>query len=298
MHTLEIRNLTQTFAQKNTQLKVLDNLNFSVDAGQFVALLGPSGCGKSTLFNIIAGLLTPDTGEIYLNGERISGNTGDFAYMQQKDLLLPWRTVLKNVLIGPEIHDEPPWRTVPKNILIGLPWRIVLKILKNALTSPEPRDEPIGTAKAEARQRLVQLGLGGFENSYPMQLSGGMRQRVALVRTLLFHKEILLLDEPFGALDAMTRTVMQSILLDIWSEGKQTVLLITHDLEEALLLADKIYLLTARPARLKAEIPVPLPRPRDITDTALIHLKKELLALLQVEMSTAFDSDDPRAIGL
>lgn len=289
MHTLEIRNLTQTFAQKDTQLKVLDNLNFSVDGGQFVALLGPSGCGKSTLFNIIAGLLTPDTGEIYLNGERISGNTGDFAYMQQKDLLLPWRTVLKNTLIGPEIHDEPPWRTVLKNILIGLPWRTVLTVLKNALSKPEPRDEPIGMAKAEARQWLVQLGLGGFENSYPMQLSGGMRQRVALVRTLLFRKEILLLDEPFGALDAMTRTVMQSILLDIWAEAKQTVLLITHDIEEALLLADKIYLLTARPATLKAEIPVPLPRPRDITDTALIHLKKELLALLQVEMSTAFD---------
>ena len=272
MHTLEIRNLTQTFAQKDTELQVLDNLNFSVDAGQFVALLGPSGCGKSTLFNIIAGLLTPDAGEIYLNGERISGNTGDFAYMQQKDLLLPWRTVLKNVLIGPEIHD-PPWRTVLKNIRI----------------SREIHDAPLAMAKAEARQRLTQLGLGGFENSYPMQLSGGMRQRVALVRTLLFRKEILLLDEPFGALDAMTRTVMQSILLDIWLENKQTVLLITHDLEEALLLADKIYLLTARPATLKAEIPVPLSRPRDITDTALIHLKKELLALLHVEMSTAFN---------
>ena len=256
MRKLEVRNLTQTFAQKDTQLQVLDDLNFSIDEGQFVALLGPSGCGKSTLFNIISGLLTPDTGEIYLNGERISGNTGDFAYMQQKDLLLPWRTVLRNVLIGPEIHDES-----------------------------------LDTAKAEARQRLVQLGLGGFENSYPMQLSGGMRQRVALVRTLLFRKEILLLDEPFGALDAMTRTVMQSILLDIWAEDRQTVLLITHDIEEALLLADKIYLLTARPAMLKAEIPVSLPRPREITDTALIHLKKELLALLQVEMSTAFDAD-------
>lgn len=254
MRTLDIRNLTQTFTQKDTQLQVLDNLNFSVDSGQFVALLGPSGCGKSTLFNIISGLLTPDAGEIYLNGEHVSGNTGDFAYMQQKDLLLPWRTVLKNVLVGPEIHNEP-----------------------------------LVTAKTEARQRLIQLGLGGFENSYPIQLSGGMRQRVALARTLLFRKEILLLDEPFGALDAMTRTVMQTILLDIWSEDKQTVLLITHDIEEALLLADKVYLLTARPATLKAEIPVPLARPRDITDTALIHLKKEMLTLLQVEMSTAFD---------
>ena len=255
MGRLEVKNLTQTFDQKNTSLRVLDGLHFSVDDGQFVALLGPSGCGKSTLFNIISGLLVPDTGEIYLNDERIYGNTGDFAYMQQKDLLLPWRTVLRNVLIGPEIHDEP-----------------------------------LNTAKMEARQRLAQLGLSGFENSYPMQLSGGMRQRVALVRTLLFRKEILLLDEPFGALDAMTRTVMQSILLDIWSESRQTVLLITHDVEEALLLADKIYVLTARPATLKAEIPVPLPRPRDITDTSLIRLKKELLTLLQVEMSKVFDA--------
>ena len=256
MSRLEVRNLTQTFAQEGTQLQVLDGLNFSVDDGQLVALLGPSGCGKSTLFNIISGLLVPDTGEIYLNGKRIRGNTGDFAYMQQKDLLLPWRTVLKNVLVGPEIHDEPP-----------------------------------DTAKIEAQKRLAQLGLSGFENSYPMQLSGGMRQRVALVRTLLFRKKTLLLDEPFGALDAMTRTVMQSILLDIWAEDKQTVLLITHDIEEALLLADKIYVLTARPATLKAEILVPLPRPRNITDASLIRLKKELLASLQVEMSRVFDTD-------
>ena len=256
MSRLEVKNLTQTFVQKGSQLPVLDTLNFSVDEGEFVALLGPSGCGKSTLFNIISGILAPDTGEIYLNGEQICGNTGHFAYMQQKDLLLPWRTVLRNVLVGPEIQLEP-----------------------------------LDTVKEEARQRLAQLGLSGFENSYPMQLSGGMRQRVALVRTLLFRKNVLLLDEPFGALDAMTRTVMQSILLDIWTEGRQTVLLITHDVEEALLLADKIYVLTARPATLKAEIPVSLPRPRNITDTALIHLKSELLELLQVEMSKVFDTD-------
>ena len=255
MSKLEVKNLTQTFAQKGDTLPVLDDLSLSVDDGQFVALLGPSGCGKSTLFNIVSGLLAPDTGEIYLNGEHIYGNTGDFAYMQQKDLLLPWRTVLKNVLIGPEIHNEP-----------------------------------LDTAKVEAQQRLAQLGLSGFENSYPMQLSGGMRQRVALVRTLLFRKNILLLDEPFGALDAMTRTVMQSILLDIWAEGRQTVLLITHDVEEALLLADKIYVLTARPATLKAEVPVPLLRPRNITDVSLIRLKKELLTILQVEMSKVFEA--------
>ena len=124
-----------------------------------------------------------------------------------------------------------------------------------------------------------------------MQLSGGMRQRVALVRTLLFRKKVLLLDEPFGALDAMTRTVMQSILLDIWHKGGQTVLLITHDIEEALLLADKIYVLTARPASIKAEVEVPLPRPRSITDTDLINLKSELFEMMQVEMQQVFNTN-------
>lgn len=254
MSTLEIRNLTQSFAQNGTRLPVLKDISFSVADSEFVALLGPSGCGKSTLFNIIAGLLEPDTGEVYLDGNRIQGNTGRFAYMQQKDLLLQWRTVLKNVLVGPEIQGEP-------------------------------RD----TATAEAVQLLAQLGLGGFEKRYPDELSGGMRQRAALVRTLLFRKELLLLDEPFGALDAMTRTVMQSILLDVWRAGGQTVLLITHDIEEALLLADKIYVLTARPATLKAEMAIPLQRPRNVTDAAFIELKRTLLQTLQVEIAQVFN---------
>ncbi len=254
MTKLEIKNLTHTFVQKNSQLQVLDKLNFSVETGQFVALLGPSGCGKSTLFNIISGLLRPQTGEIYLSGKRIQGNTGAFGYMQQKDLLLQWRTVLKNVLIGPEIQKESLIKT-----------------------------------KKEAHKLLTQLGLQGFANSYPIQLSGGMRQRVALVRTLLFRKDVLLLDEPFGALDAMTRTVMQSILLDIWHKDGQTVLLITHDIEEALLLADKIYVLTARPASIKAEVEIPLQRPRSITDRDLINLKSELFEMMQVEMQRVFN---------
>ena len=254
MRKLEIKNLTQSFVQNGTRLPVLNRLTFTAAAGEFVALLGPSGCGKSTLFNIIAGLLAPDSGAVYLNGERVHGNTGRFAYMQQKELLLQWRTVLKNVLVGPEIQKEP-------------------------------RD----AAKTEAMQRLAQLGLSGFEESYPMQLSGGMRQRVALVRTLLFRKETLLLDEPFGALDAMTRTGMQAILLDVWRAGGQTILLITHDIEEALLLADKICVLTARPATLKMEMAVPLPRPRNVTDDAFIELKRTLLDTLQVEMTQVFN---------
>lgn len=254
MTKLEVKNLTHAFVQNNTQLQVLDKLNFSVDTGQFVALLGPSGCGKSTLFNIISGLLRPQTGKIYLNGKHIQSSPGAFGYMQQKDLLLQWRTVLKNVMIGPEIQKESLDKT-----------------------------------RKEALKLLAQLGLQGFANSYPMQLSGGMRQRVALVRTLLFRKEILLLDEPFGALDAMTRTVMQSILLDIWDKGGQTVLLITHDIEEALLLADKIYVLTARPGSIKAEVEISLSRPRSITDRDLINLKSELFDMLQVEMQQVFN---------
>lgn len=254
MTTLEAKDISHTFIQGKKRLQVLDNLNFSVDKGEFVALLGPSGCGKSTLFNIIAGILQPVSGSVYLNGNRIMNNVGCFGYMQQKDLLLQWRTVLKNVLIGAEIQSES-------------------------------KDE----AKAEALELLTQLGLKGFEKSYPMQLSGGMRQRVALVRTLLFKKDFLLLDEPFGALDAMTRTVMQSILLEIWNNNKQTVLLITHDIEEALILADKIYVLTGRPASIKAEVVVPHPRPRDTTVRDLIDLKTRLFELLKVEMQHVFD---------
>lgn len=257
MTTLEAKDITHSFIQSKSRLKVLDNLNFSVDKGEFVVLLGPSGCGKSTLFNIVSGLLEPLSGEIYLNGRQIQDTMSAFGYMQQKDLLLQWRTVLKNVLIGPEIQGGCDDET-----------------------------------KTDALDLLAQLGLHGFEKSYPMQLSGGMRQRVALVRTLLFKKDFLLLDEPFGALDAMTRTVMQSILLDIWDKNKQTVLLITHDIEEALILADKIYVLTARPATIKAEVDVPFPRPRDTTVRDLIDLKSRLFELLRVEMEQVFDTDD------
>ncbi len=255
MAQLRVEHITHSYEINKERLSVLNDLSFSVKSGQFVALLGPSGCGKSTLFNIISGIIRPHSGKVYLNTNQIHGITGAFGYMQQKDLLLQWRTVIGNVLIGPEIQK--------KSIIPSI---------------------------KEAQRLLTQLGLKGFANSYPTQLSGGMRQRVALVRTLLMQKNILLLDEPFGSLDAMTRTVMQSILLDIWQQGRQTVLLITHDIEEALLLADKIYILTARPASIKAEIDVPLPRPRDITDRELIKFKSELFQLLKVEMEQVFDN--------
>lgn len=253
MSKLHIRGLTHSFSHQDKRINVLKCLDFIVDDGEFIALLGPSGCGKSTLFNIIAGLIPPESGAMFLNGEYVDSNTDAFGYMQQKDLLLPWRTVLKNVLIGPEIRKDT--------------------------------EEFV---RSKALSLLSQLGLQGFENSYPSQLSGGMRQRVALVRTLLCNKEFLLLDEPFGALDAMTRSVMHTILMDMWNKNKQTVLLITHDVEEALSLADRIIVLTARPASIKSEINVNLKRPRCITDSSYIHLKKHIIDILSLETDHVF----------
>lgn len=253
MSKLHIRGLSHSFKKEQKRLNVIKNLDFIVDDGEFIALLGPSGCGKSTLFNIIAGIIRPECGAMFLNGEYVDTHTDAFGYMQQKDLLLPWRTVIKNVLIGPEIQKSPD-----------------------------------SFVKSKALSLLSQLGLEGFENSYPNQLSGGMRQRVALVRTLLCNKDFLLLDEPFGALDAMTRSVMQSILMDIWNKKKQTVLLITHDVEEALCLADRIIVLTARPTSIKSEIDVNLERPRSTTDSYYINLKKQVLDMLQLELESIF----------
>lgn len=253
MSKLHIRGLTHSFNLQNTKLSVLEDLNFNVNEAEFIALLGPSGCGKSTLFNIIAGLIPPESGAMFLNGEYVDSHTDAFGYMQQKDLLLPWRTVLKNVLIGPEIRKD-----TEKYV------------------------------RSKALSLLSQLGLQGFENSYPNQLSGGMRQRVALVRTLLCNKEFLLLDEPFGALDAMTRTVMQTILLEMWGKKKQTVLLITHDVEEALCLADRIIVLTPRPASIKSNININLERPRCTTDISYINLKREIIDILTLETDQVF----------
>ncbi|RKU28864.1 ABC transporter [Candidatus Poribacteria bacterium] len=253
MSKLHIRGLTHSFNLQNTKLNVLEDLNFKVNEAEFIALLGPSGCGKSTLFNIIAGLIPPESGAMFLNGEYVDSHTDAFGYMQQKDLLLPWRTVLKNVLIGPEIRKDT--------------------------------EEYV---RSKALSLLSQLGLQGFENSYPNQLSGGMRQRVALVRTLLCNKEFLLLDEPFGALDAMTRTVMQTILLEMWGKKKQTVLLITHDVEEALCLADRIIVLTPRPASIKSKIDINLERPRCTTDISYINLKKEIIDILTLDTNQVF----------
>jgi len=243
---LEITGLRKRFRRDGEWLDVLAGVSFDVGPREFVTLVGPSGCGKSTICNVVAGLVRPDAGTVTVS-------TGRVAYMQQKDLLLPWRTVLDNAILGLEIQGTPR-----------------------------------AAAHEEARAMLRRFGLEGFERTYPATLSGGMRQRVALVRTLLCRRELLVLDEPFGALDAMTRAAMQGYLLRLREEFGRTVLFITHDVEEAVLLSDRIYVMAARPGRIRAERRLDLPRPRRATDPGVVTEKAAILDLLHAEMSEAF----------
>lgn len=212
---IQIKSISKTLGRFHT----LDNLSLHVNKGEFVIILGPSGCGKSTLFNIIAGLITPDTGQVFINGEDLTGKTGRISYMQQKDLLLPSRRVLDNV---------------------SLPLRL------KGMNKRQARDK--------AQEYLPIFGLEEFADHYPAQLSIGMRQRAALLRTFLFSNEILLLDEPFASLDAITRRKMHLWLKEIQQRFHSSILFITHDIEEALFMADRIYVFSQRPARIKEEI--------------------------------------------
>jgi ABC-type nitrate/sulfonate/bicarbonate transport system ATPase subunit len=250
---LSFREIKKSFSKDGASLAVLLDVSLFAGQGEFISILGPSGCGKSTLFNVAAGLIQRDGGIISIEYREVESGLGDVAYMQQKDLLFPWRTILQNVLLGPEISGGGH-----------------------------------KGARREAVDLMNRVGLRGFEGNYPAELSMGMRQRAALVRTLLFHKDILLLDEPFGALDAMTRSVMQDILLGLWMDYRKTILLVTHDIEEALLLSDRIYVLTARPATVKGEICVDIPRPRKVTDLDFVDLKGILLDMLQGEIERVF----------
>jgi ABC-type nitrate/sulfonate/bicarbonate transport system ATPase subunit len=243
---LAVEALSKSYPGSRGLAPVLRNITLQVAPGEIISLIGPSGCGKTTLFNILAGLTSPDRGTIRLDGRRVAHVRSRVAYMQQKDLLLPWRTALDNAILGMEIQGFGKAR-----------------------------------ARREARALLEVFGLQGFEDSYPHVLSGGMRQRVALMRTILCRRQILLLDEPFGALDTITRAGMQRWLLKVWMRFRPSVLLVTHDVEEALLLADRIYILTSRPGTIQTKITVDLPRPRAATTPALVAHKAELLRLLE-----------------
>jgi putative hydroxymethylpyrimidine transport system ATP-binding protein len=236
-----------TFAFENAG-PIFKNISMDVKAGEFVSIIGTSGSGKSTLFQLITGLLEPDQGEIRIKGENAGNRLGKVGYMPQKDLLLPWRTVLDNVLLPLEVSKENSRRKIP-----------------------------------QIREWLARFGLAEVEKAYPDELSGGMRQRAAFLRTIMTGKDLLLLDEPIGALDSLTKRNMQSWLLGLWGELQKTVLFITHDLEEAILLSDRIYLLGRESLQ---EVKVSLSRPRSaelIYQSEFITMKQELERLIHHE---------------
>jgi NitT/TauT family transport system ATP-binding protein len=220
---LSLNGLTKRFGE----LDVLREINVAIDRGAFISLVGPSGCGKTTLLRIVAGLEPASSGAVLLDGRAVSAPGGDRGFVFQSDNLLPWRTVFDNAIIGPEIAGRN------------------------------------GAAEKDRVRVLLRLvGLEGFESYFPRQLSGGMRQRVNLARALAIDPEILLMDEPFSALDAQTREIMQTELMRIWEEGRKTVLFVTHQIDEAVFLSDRVLVLARRPGRIQETIDVALPRPR------------------------------------
>jgi NitT/TauT family transport system ATP-binding protein len=226
---IQAKNISLTFRPKNREpIAALNGITLEVAKGEFVSIVGPSGCGKSTFLNILLGLLKPDAGEMHLNGSRITGPGQERAMVFQEFGLLPWRTVLANVELGLELK---------------------------------------GVEASVRRKRAMELihmtGLVGFESHFPHELSGGMKQRVGLARALATDPEVLLMDEPFAALDAQTRDLMQAELLQVWDRTKKTVIFVTHSIEEAAYLSDRVVVITARPGRTKNIISIHLPRPRD-----------------------------------
>lgn len=241
---IEVTNIKKSFGD----LRTLEDVSLVLEKNQIVTLLGPSGCGKSTLFDIISGLEIPDRGQVLIEGQDYIGKTGRVSYMHQKDLLLPWNTIIDNVCIS-----------------------LIIKGFK--------REE----SRKKANQYFGLFGLDGFENHYPSQLSGGMKQRAALLRTYLFADDIMLLDEPFGSLDAITRRKMQLWLLGILEKLNASVLFITHDIDEAIFLSDRIYLLSKRPAVVKEIFDVDIKKPRgnsDLTSKEFIKIKGEIINML------------------
>jgi len=242
-----LHDIAKTFVDDGDgeEVVAVDGVSFDVRDAEFVTIVGPSGCGKSTILNVIAGLEEPTAGRIVIDGAEVADRRAHFGYMFQKDLLFPWRTIRNNVAVGLEV--------------LGVPKK---------------------DARAQAQAILDRFDLGRFANKYPIQLSGGMRQRVALMRTLLCEREILLLDEPFGALDALTRSIMQEWLLGIWEKDHRTIIFITHDIEEAIFLSDRVLMMSARPGVIKDEIEIDLGRPRDhriVTTPRFTELKKAIL---------------------
>lgn len=245
---ISVRGLEHRFRNRGREVAALGGIDLDVGGGRFVSIVGPSGCGKSTLLRVLAGLLVPSDGEATVKGRNVVGRPGHLAYMPQRDLLLPWRRALANAALGAELG---------------------------------------GLSRDGARKRALELfptfGLAGFEKAWPLQLSGGMRQRLALLRTFLVPSEVLALDEPLGALDAITRRQMHRWLQEVLAADARTVLLVTHDVEEALILSDEVHVMSPRPGRIVATVDAPWQRPRlpaIVTEPEFVARKAKLLAAL------------------
>jgi NitT/TauT family transport system ATP-binding protein len=238
---IELRGLNKTFDRGTGPVEAVRDINLTVAPGSIVSLIGPSGCGKSTLLHMIAGLYEPSSGEVIYKGRQVDTVNTDVGYMTQKDTLFPWRTVRDNVALPSQLAGKPK--------------------------ADRHRD---------AAEILNRVGLNGFETRYPSELSGGMRKRVALARMLLYRPETFLLDEPFGALDAQLKMAMHELLLRLWRDDRKTILLVTHDLVEAITLSDRVIVLTRRPSRILLDQEVDLPRPRDVLNVRFTPRFKEI----------------------
>jgi NitT/TauT family transport system ATP-binding protein len=248
---LHIHNVSKIYRSNDNEVVAIDEIDLRIRDKEFATMLGPSGCGKSTLLRIVAGLTKPTQGVVRLDGNVTRAPGQDRGMVFQSYTLFPWLTVKENIQFGLEISGMPKMRR-----------------------------EEIG------REFVEKVGLKGFEDTYPKGLSGGMKQRVAIARALANNPAILLLDEPFGALDAQTRGLMQEILTQVWEELHKTILFVTHDVEEAIFLSDRVFVMTARPGRIKAEIDIPLERPRSYelkSTEAFLNLKKLALTLIREE---------------
>jgi NitT/TauT family transport system ATP-binding protein len=260
---ISIRNVSKIYDPDGAKVLAVDNCSMDIDAGEFCVVVGPSGCGKTTLLNAIAGFHGITSGEILLDGEVLcspdkqASPGSDRIVVFQNGALFPWFTVLENVTFGPMVQG-----------VIG---------------QKELRDK--------AREMLSQMGLRGIENNYPSEISSGMRRRVEIARAMMNDPRVLLLDEPFRAMDALTKTVVHQFLLDVYDRSKKTVFFITHDLEEAIFLGSKVYIMTTRPAKIKTVLDVDIPRPRDfraLSSSSYIRLKKECIEAVHEEALKAF----------
>jgi NitT/TauT family transport system ATP-binding protein len=254
---IEGRNVNLTFRPPNrAPVRALQNFDIEIRSGEFLSIVGPSGCGKSTFLNVLLGLIKPDSGELSMHGRRIAGPGSDRAMVFQEFGLLPWRTVQHNVELGLELKG----------------------------VAADKR-------RATAREFIELVGLSGFEQHYPHELSGGMKQRVGLARALATDPDVLLMDEPFAALDAQTRDLMHEELERVWSETGQTIVFVTHNVREAIRLGDRVLLLTFRPGRVKTVFPIALPRPRHMEDPQLALTARDVLAQLREEINKAVEEE-------